>query len=54
MGFVERGGRVVAMQVPSRYGYTLRSNVAKTVEKGSVVYTDDYAGYSGTAAASKT
>jgi transposase-like protein len=47
MGFVERGGRVVAMQVPSRYGYTLRSNVAKTVEKGSVVYTDDYAGYSG-------
>ena len=47
MGFVERGGRVVAMRVPSRYGYTLRENVAKTVEKGSVVYTDDYSGYSG-------
>ncbi|MBA3841542.1 MAG: IS1595 family transposase [Actinobacteria bacterium] len=47
MGFVERGGRVVAMQVPSRYGYTLRSNVAKTVAKGSTIYTDDYSGYSG-------
>jgi transposase len=47
MGFVERGGRVVAMHVPSRYGYTLRTNVAKTVDAGSIVYTDDYAGYSG-------
>jgi transposase-like protein len=46
-GIVERGGRVVAMHVPSRYGYTLRSNLAKTVEAGSVIYTDDYAGYSG-------
>jgi transposase len=47
MGFVERGGRVVAMHVPSRYGYTLRTNVAAKVEQGSTVYTDDYAGYSG-------
>jgi transposase-like protein len=44
---VERGGRVVAMHVESRWGYTLRSNLAKNVVKGSTVYTDDYAGYSG-------
>jgi transposase len=44
---VERGGRVVAMTVPSRYGYTLRTNLRQMVEPGSVVYTDDYAGYSG-------
>ncbi len=44
---VERGGRVVAMQVPSRYGYTLRSTLRQRVEPGSTVYTDDYAGYSG-------
>src|SRR5438093_425440 len=46
-GIVERGGRVVAMHVESRYGYTLRSNLRKRVEPGSIVYTDDYAGYSG-------
>jgi transposase-like protein len=44
---VERGGRVVAMHIPSRYGYTLRSNLRNRVEPGSIVYTDDYAGYSG-------
>src|SRR3954447_19482528 len=44
---VERGGRVVAMHVPSRYGFTLRSNLRKRVEPGSVVYTDDYKGYYG-------
>jgi transposase-like protein len=44
---VERGGRVVAMQVPSRYGFTLRTKLREVVEPGSVVYTDDYAGYSG-------
>jgi transposase len=44
---VERGGRVVAMQVPSRYGFTLRAKLREVVEPGSVVYTDDYAGYNG-------
>jgi transposase len=44
---VERGGRVIAMHVPSRYGYTLRSNLRQRVEPGSTVYTDDYTGYSG-------
>jgi transposase-like protein len=44
---VERGGRVVAMHVPSRYGYTLRTNLRQRVEPGSVVYTDDFKGYNG-------
>ena len=34
---VERGGRVVAMHAPSRYGYTLRSTIRQKVEPGSVV-----------------
>jgi transposase len=38
---VERGGRVVAMHVPSRYGDTLRRNLAERVAPGSTVYTDD-------------
>lgn len=44
---VERGGRVVAMHVPSRYGHTLRKNLLRHVEPGSTVYTDDYTGYNG-------
>ena len=44
---VERGGRVVAMHVPSRYGHTLRKNIVDRVEPGSVIYTDDYPGYTG-------
>jgi transposase len=44
---VERGGRVVAMHLPSRYGHTLRANLRERVEPGSVVYTDDYPGYDG-------
>jgi transposase len=44
---VERGGRVVAMHVPSRYGHTLRKNLLQHVEPGATVYTDDYAGYNG-------
>lgn len=47
MGIVERGGKVRAFHVPSRYGHTLRSTIRKHVDPGSVVYTDDYAGYSG-------
>ena len=46
-GMVERGGRVVALTVPSRYGYTLRQNLSRHVDRGSTVYTDDFSGYSG-------
>jgi len=46
-GMVERGGKVRAIHIPSRYGYTLRSTIRRHVEPGSTVYTDDYSGYSG-------
>ncbi|HZQ04486.1 MAG TPA: IS1595 family transposase [Gaiellaceae bacterium] len=46
-GIVERSGRVVAMHIPSRYGYTLRATIRERVEPGSVVYTDDFKGYDG-------
>jgi transposase len=44
---VERGGRVVAMHLPSRYGYTLRNQMRSTLKDTAIVYTDDYSGYSG-------
>lgn len=45
---VERGGRVVAMHMPTgRYGYALRTKLRDTVKPPSVVYTDDWTGYSG-------
>jgi transposase-like protein len=46
-GMVERGGRAKATIVPSRYGYTLRSQIREGVELGSTIYTDDYYGYNG-------
>jgi len=46
-GMVERGGQVRVMTVPSRYGYTLRSNIATHVLPATMVYTDDYPGYTG-------
>jgi hypothetical protein len=46
-GMVERGGRVVALTMPSRYGFTLRQSISRHVERGSDVYTDDYPGYLG-------
>jgi transposase len=46
-GMVERGGRVVALTLPSRYGFTLRTTLRKHVKPESVVYTDEYSGYSG-------
>ena len=46
-GMVERGGRAKAITVPSRYGYTLRTQLRGSVEPGSTIYTDDYAGYNG-------
>src|SRR5438477_8777674 len=47
LAIVERGGRVIAMHAPSRYGYTLRANIRKNVVPGSTVYTDDFKGYDG-------
>jgi transposase-like protein len=44
---VERGGKVRAVVVPSRYGFTLRSNIATHVLPSSTIYTDDYYGYNG-------
>jgi transposase-like protein len=46
-GMVERGGKVRAIHVPSRYGFTLRSNLGAHVIPASIVYTDDYSGYNG-------
>src|SRR5206468_11673894 len=46
-GMVERGGQVRVMKVPSRYGHTLRSNIATRVLPATMVYTDDYPGYTG-------
>jgi transposase len=46
-GMVERGGRVRAVHVGSRYGYTLRNNIREHVLPSSLVYTDEYPGYDG-------
>ena len=46
-GMVERGGKVRATKVSSRYGYTLRNNIREHVLPASLVYTDEYPGYSG-------
>jgi transposase len=47
IGMVERGGRVVALHVPSRYGYEIRSTMRKHIDAGCSVYTDDFGGYEG-------
>lgn len=47
LGMVERGGKVRAMHVPSRYGYTMRANIHRHVEPWSDLYTDDWGGYEG-------
>ena len=44
---VERGRRIVALHVPSRYGYTLRSKMVEHIDAGCSVYTDDFRGYEG-------
>lgn len=46
-GIVQRGGKVRAYHVPSRYGHTLRSTIRRTVTPNSTVYTDEYIGYRG-------
>jgi transposase len=47
IGMVERKGRVIALHVPSRYGYTLRTTISEHVEAGCSLYTDDFKGYDG-------
>jgi transposase len=42
---VERGGRVVAKVIPNSSGPTLRAIVTGHVEAGSILYTDEWAGY---------
>jgi hypothetical protein len=42
-GMVESGGRLVALHVPSRYGYTIRMNV----DAGCSLYADEFRVYDG-------
>lgn len=49
-GAVERGGRVRANVVPSRYGTTLTGEVTSMVARGSVLYTDQAKQYHGISA----
>jgi transposase-like protein len=44
IGMVERKGRIIALHVPSRYGYTIRTKIRDHVDRGSSVYTDDFKG----------
>jgi transposase len=44
---VERGGKVRAIHIPSRYGYTMRSTIRRHVDTNATIYTDDYKGYNG-------
>jgi transposase len=46
-GMVERDGRLMALHVPSRYGYTIRTKLREHVDAGCSVYTDDWGGYEG-------
>ena len=46
-GMVERNGRVIALHVPSRYGYTIRTKIRDHVEVGCSLYTDEFGGYEG-------
>ncbi len=42
---VERGGRVRARAIPNSSGPTLRKIVSETVAAGSILYTDEWTGY---------
>jgi transposase len=46
-GMVERNGRIIALHLPSRYGYTIRSKMRDHIDRGCSVYTDDFKGYDG-------
>jgi transposase-like protein len=45
IGMVERKGRVIALHIPSRQGYTLAYTVREHVDAGCSLYTDDFHGY---------
>jgi transposase len=47
IGMVERKGRIIALHIPGRYGYTIRTTIRDHVDRGSSVYTDDFKGYDG-------
>jgi transposase-like protein len=47
LGFLERGGQVRAMVVPSRRKHTLQPEVKKHVEAGAALYTDALPSYNG-------
>jgi transposase-like protein len=45
-GAVERGGRIKATVIPNSSGPTLRTKVGEYVVPGSMLFTDEYSGYS--------
>ena len=47
LGMRERGGKVKAKVVENRQGETLKTEISKSVQKGSVVFTDSSASYAG-------
>jgi transposase len=47
IGMVERGGKVRALHIPSRYGYAIRSTMRDHIDAGCSIYTDDFGGYEG-------
>jgi transposase-like protein len=47
MGMRERGGRVTAKCIPNTSAFTLQTEIARRIEEGAVVYTDDHGGYKG-------
>jgi transposase len=47
MGFVERNGRLRAGPIFDTTKATLQAHIANNVEKGSILSTDEYSGYSG-------
>jgi len=44
-GIMERGGDVVTQVVPSRHSHNLLPHVAKHVERGTEIHTDEFGGY---------
>ncbi len=44
-GMRQRGGKTVAMPVPSRAGYYLLPEIYKHVRPGSTIYSDEHGGY---------
>lgn len=47
MGMVERGGHVTAKVVDNTKAYSLRPEIRKHIEQGSILYTDNHPSYDG-------